>query len=184
MHLLRRSRTWYLVQYVSVQVFSFSYIFFFPPSPSAGLSPTPSVQTDGLGIAVRGRDGSSCVTRLGVAATVYTVRSAAAAVPVGIGRGRVPRGFDHLVRGRRAVFALLQRHDELRDLYEHAYQGQADALEREYVAYESHHGADHHFDVAQTHVHHFHFVLVAAAAAPFFTATCKKKKKKKTSTLV
>lgn len=161
---------WYDVVCLVHRFFRF---YFTSIRSSAGSSPAPSVQTDRLGIAVRRRGGGSRVTGLGVTATtVYTVRTATG-VSVRICWGRVPRRLDYLVRGRRTVFALFQCHDELRDLDEDAYQGQADALEGKYVAYKGHHGADHHFYVAQAHVHHFHFVLVAAAATSFFTPTCK-----------
>lgn len=97
----------------------------------------------------------------GFVVTVARVRTVRA---VGLGGRRVPRGLDDLVRRRCALLVLLQRHDELGDLDEHADQGQGDALESEHVPDGRHHGADYHFDVAETHVHGFHLVLALLAS--------------------
>jgi len=85
---------------------------------------------------------------------------------VRLGGRRVPRGLDDLVRRRLAVPVLLQHHDELRDLDEHADQAQPDALEREHVSDGRHQRAEHHFHVAQAHVHGLHLALVAALLGP------------------
>lgn len=121
----------------------------------------------------RRRDGAVPGFGLGAAVRTAAVRTAAAVVRAAavtaavrrFGGRRVPLGLDHLVRGRLALFAPLQRHDELRDLDEHADQAQPDALEREHVTDERHQRAQHHFEIAQAHVYHFHFVLVVVATA-------------------
>jgi len=81
---------------------------------------------------------------------------------VRLGGRSVPRGLDDLVGRRLAIAVLLQHHDELCDLDEHADQAQPDALEREHVTDGRHQRAEHHFHVAQAHLHGLHLVLVTA----------------------
>jgi len=84
---------------------------------------------------------------------------------VRLGGRRVPRRLDDLVRRRLAVLVLLQHHDELRDLDEHADQAQPDALEREHVPDGRRQRAEDHLHEAQAHVQHL-LVLVAALLDP------------------
>lgn len=119
----------------------------------------------GLGDAVRAAAAVRTAAAAVRAAAAAVVRAAAVTAAVRrLGGRRVPLGLDHLVRGRLALFAPLQRHDELRDLDEHADQAQPDALEREHVPDERHQRAQHHFEIAQAHVYQFHSVLVVVAA--------------------
>lgn len=124
-----------------------------------------------MGAAIR---AATAVGTADAAAAIVRAAAVTAAAVRRLGGRRVPLGLDHLVRGRHALFASLQRHDELRDLDEHADQAQPDALKREHVPDERHQRAEHHFEVAQAHVHQFHFVLVvvATAAAALLPSAC------------
>jgi len=108
--------------------------------------------------------GRVCTSRVTLTAAIRIVRA------VRLGGSRVPRRFDDLVRRVLTLLVFLQRHDELSNLNDHTDQGQADALEREYVPDDRHQGAHHHFDVTESHVHGLVLVLVAAAAAAAATA--------------
>lgn len=83
--------------------------------------------------------------------------------------GRVPWTFHDFI-GRLTFLVLFQYHDELCDLNENTDKGQTDALEREQVSDDRHKCGEYHFHIAQSHVHHFHFVVLVTRS--LLTSAC------------